>query len=72
MGNSICKIIYEKIVDNEKKEGIGFFCEINNFPIKYALFTNNHILNGYDIEIGNTINIEYYEDSKYKKKDRNK
>ena len=62
----MCKIIYEKKVSNEKKEGIGFFCKINNFPIKYALLTNNHILNEYNLEIGNTINIEYYEDSKNK------
>ena len=66
----MCRIIYEKIVGNEKKEviGTGFFCEIDNFPIKYVLFTNNHILNENNIEIINTINIEYYEDLQYKTK----
>ena len=42
----MCKILYERIVNNEikKEKGTGFFCEINDFPIKYALFTNNHVL----------------------------
>ena len=64
---SMCKISYEKIIDNEikKGKGSGFFCEINNFPIKYALFTNNHVLNENDIKIGNIINIEYYNKSLY-------
>ena len=63
----MCKISYEKIIDNEikKGKGSGFFCEINNFPIKYALFTNNHVLNENDIKIGNIINIEYYNKSSY-------
>ena len=45
MEKSMCKIIYERIEDNEIKKGkrTGFFCEIDNFPIKYGLFTNNHV-----------------------------
>ena len=66
----MCKIKFEKKEENEISEEIetGFFCELNDFPIKYALFTNNHILNEYNIEKGNSIIIEYYEDSKYKNK----
>ena len=58
---SICKITFEKIIDNEiiKGKGTGFFCEIDNYPIKYALFTNNHTLNENDIKLGKNINIEY-------------
>ena len=68
---SICKINYEIIEDNEIKKGrgTGFFCEISNFPIKYALFTNSHILNEDNINFGNIINIEYYENSLYKDKE---
>ena len=65
MEKSMCKIISE----NEKGEeikGSGFFCEIDNYPIKYALFTNNHIIN--NIKIGKIINIEYLEDKEYKEK----
>ena len=52
MEKSMCKIIYEKIEKDGIKEGkgTGFFCEIDNFPIKYALFTNNHILNEYNLK----------------------
>ena len=56
MEKSMCKISFE----NDKGEigkGSGFFCEIDNFPIKYALFTNNHILNETNIEIGKKINF---------------
>ena len=42
------------------------FFEIDNYPINYALFTNNHILN--EIKVGDMINIEYLEDKKYKEK----
>ena len=61
MEKSLCKIIYEKIEDNEikKGKGTGFFCEIDNFPIKYALFTNNYILDEKDIKKEKIINIEY-------------
>ena len=61
MEKSKCKIIYEKIQNNviKKGKGTGFFCEIDNFPIKYALFTNNHVLDGNNIKKGKIINIEY-------------
>ena len=59
---SMCKISYETI-KGKKGKGSGFFCEMNNFPIKYALFTNNHVLNELNIEIGNTIHFEYLDNS---------
>ena len=59
----MCKISF-KTLDNNKGKGSGFFCKINiNFPIKYALFTNNHILNETNLEIGKKINFEYLEKS---------
>ena len=59
MEKSMCKISYETI-DGKKGKGSGFFCEIDiNFPFKYALFTNNHILDESNIEIGNIIHFEY-------------
>jgi len=59
---SVCKILYKNIIDNEimKGKGTGFFWKLDKYPIKYALFTNNHILNENDIKLGNVINIEYY------------
>ena len=60
MDKSMCKISFETL-DNKKGKGYGFFCKIDNFLIKYALFTNNHILNESSIEIGETINLEYLE-----------
>ena len=70
MEESICKILYERIDQNaiKKGKGTGFFCEMNNFPIKYGLFTNNHVLNENNIKPGNIINIEYYNNSSYIKK----
>ena len=70
MEKSMCKIIYEKIVDNEIKKGkaSGFLCEIYDFPIKYGLFTNNHVLNENDIKKGNIINLEFLNESSYIKK----
>ena len=63
MEKSMCKISYENM-KGETVKGTGFFCEIDiNFPIKYALFTNNHILNEFNIEIGKKINFEYLEKS---------
>ena len=55
---SMCKIYCECIKNNKLSEGMGtgFFCELNKFPIKYCLFTNNHVLN--NIEIGNAIELE--------------
>ena len=64
---SMCKITSENLEGN-KGNGTGFFCEIDNFPIKYALFTNNHVLNELNIEIGKTINFEYLENTAYVKK----
>ena len=47
----MCKISFETL-DNKKGIGSGFFCEIDiNFPFKYALFTNNHILNEYNLKV---------------------
>ena len=61
MERSMCKISYETI-DGKKGKGSGFFCEIDiKFPFKYALFTNNHVLNELNIEIGNTIYFECLE-----------
>ena len=64
MEKSICKIIYEKKVNNKIKKGkaTGFFCEIEEFPIKYGLFTNKHVLGEDDIKKGN-INIEVLNES---------
>ena len=58
MEKSMCKIKTEIIKNNKLCDGIGtgFFCELNKFPIKYCLFTNNHVLN--NIEVGNTIKFE--------------
>ena len=61
MEKSMCKISYETM-KGEPCSATGFFCEIDiNFPIKYALFTNNHVLNELNIEIGNTIHFECLE-----------
>ena len=59
---AMCKISFETL-DNKKGKGSGFFCKLAKFPIKYALFTNNHILNEYNIEIGKKIKFEYLEKS---------
>ena len=69
MEESMCKIEFERI-DNKKimtGKGTGFFCEIEaeNFPIKYCLFTNNHVLNEKNIEINSIINFEYFTKGKY-------
>ena len=63
MEKSMCKINYEKYENNKikKGKGSGFFCKLDNLPIKYGLFTNNHILDEDNIKIGNIINIEYIE-----------
>ena len=63
MEKSMCKIPYEN-KKGEKCQGSGFFCEFAfKFPIKYALFTNNHVLNELNIEIGKTIHFECLEKS---------
>ena len=70
MEKSMCKIFYEKIENNEIKKGkaSGFFCEIDEFPIKYGLFTNNHVLDENDIKKGKIINIECLNELSYIKK----
>ena len=68
MEKAMCKISFnnvdKKAITNGK--GSGFFCEMNidNFPFKYALFTNNHILNKSSIEIDNIIKFEDYKKEK--------
>ena len=64
MEKSMCKISFENIESKVHGKGSGFFCEINNFPFKYALFTNNHILNKSSIEVDNIIKFEYYKGNK--------
>ena len=56
---SMCKISVE--TSENKKFGSGFFVEIDNFPIKHALFTSNYVLNESDIKIGKTIHFQYLE-----------
>ena len=66
MEQSMCRIPFERIENNQLKNGhgSGFFCEIEgNFPIKHALFTNNHILNESNLEIGKQIKFKYFEKS---------
>ena len=60
MEKAMCKITFNKIEDKQIIEGTatGFFCEINNFPIKYALFTNNHVLDEFNTKLEKYINIE--------------
>ena len=58
----MCKIAYETN-NGEAGKGSGFFCEIDNFPIKYDLFTNNHVLNESNIEIGQMFKFECLEKS---------
>ena len=59
---AMCKISYETL-DKKQGKASGFFCELDNFPIKYALFTNNHVLNESSIEIDKNIYFEYLEKS---------
>jgi hypothetical protein len=63
--SAMCKIHSKNIMGNIM--GTGFFCEIKDesIPFKKALFTNNHILNLKDIEVGKFIHIEYFNNSKY-------
>ena len=66
MEHSMCRITFERIENNKdiSDNGSGFFCEIEgNFPIKYALFSNNHILNESNLEIGKLIKLKYFESS---------
>jgi ubiquitin-protein ligase len=59
---SLCKII------NENIKGTGFFCRMNidEIPIKLALFTNNHLLDGNCIKTGKKIIIEHINFDKLK------
>ena len=64
MEQSMCRIAFERIEDDKLKRGYGsgFFCEIEgNFPIKYALFTSNHILNESNLEIDKIIKFKYFQ-----------
>jgi len=69
MEEAMCKIQFERIEKNKVKKGkgSGFFCEIKpkDFPVKYCLFTNNHVLNEENIKINDIIHFEYFNDSKY-------
>ena len=62
LDKSMCKI-ESKTKDNQKTKGSGFFCKLdeNFFPFKYALFTNNHILDESNIDIGKSIKFECLE-----------
>ena len=64
MEKAICRIETEIIKNNKLCEATatGFFCELNKFPIKYCLFTNNHVIN--KIEIGNIIKFKYLDYNK--------
>ena len=62
MEKSMCKI--ENINKNgERQTGSGFFCKLNDNMIsfKYALFTNNHVLDESSIDIGKKIQFEFFE-----------
>ena len=59
---AMCKITYETL-DKKQGKASGFFCKMNKFPIRYALFTNNHVLNESSIEIDKNIYFEYLEKS---------
>ena len=64
----MCKISFYNADKRETKAGkeSWFFCEMNidNFPFKYALFMNNHILNKSSIESDSIIKIKDYEKDK--------
>jgi len=65
--SAMCKIVFENIDKGilESGHGSGFFCEIEgNFPIKYALFTNNHVLSETNLEIGKIIKFKYFDSKK--------
>ena len=69
--NSVCTIHYERFDENNKIEqgsGSGFFCNLKinfpDFPLKYCIFTNNHVLNDSNLKIGQIINLNYLKDNK--------
>ena len=53
---AMCKISYETL-DKKQGKGSGFFCKLDNFHIKYALFTNNHVLGEFNIKIGKKVKV---------------
>ena len=55
---SICKISIEAF---KGYKGTGFFCELDDLPIKYALFTNNCILDETILERDREISLECFE-----------
>ena len=61
--SSMWKIQYATENEGKRINGsaTGFFCEIKdeNIPFKKALFTNNHVLNEKNIEIGKIIIFEH-------------
>ena len=70
MKKSICKISFIILINgkmNIEKE-TGFFCELDNCPIKNAIFTNHHFLDAYYLNLGVILEIEYYKESSYIKK----
>ena len=61
LDKTMCKI-ESKTKDNQKITGSGFFCKLDDkFPFKYALFTNNHVIDESNIDIGKTIKFEFLE-----------
>ena len=58
-------------IGGNKGKGSAFFCDLDNkdLPFKYALFTNNHVLNESNLEIGNLIDFEYNCSDKIMKKE---
>ena len=66
MEKSMCKTESTN-TNGEKKIGSGFFCKLNDniISFKYALFTNNHVLDRSSIDIGKTIKFEYLELQKF-------
>ena len=71
MENAMCKIECKKYSEGGKPGiGTGFFCKLNNFPIKYALFTNNHVFDEDNINIDKKINIGFNKTIKIDKERR--
>ena len=70
---SMCRLKFKKLINNNIKEDkyTGFFCEIENekYPVKYCLFTNNHVINEENIEINKKIKFEYFNGKKYVEKE---
>ena len=61
MEKCLCKIHSEVELNNKLNngKGTGFFCELNNSPIEYCLFTNNHVIN--NLGKDNIIKFECFE-----------